>query len=113
MPRTTARAKIRLAKSAQDTPEQIVANDGFSVPAQGEARMNPLAEFIDDNTYALLQQHKLVDQKSLRDYQIRKSYREMREQMSAGDAIDKLQQMHPYLQFDTIRKIVYQVSKAS
>jgi hypothetical protein len=33
--------------------------------------------------------------------------------MSAGDAIDKLQQEHPYLQFDTIRKIVYQVSKAS
>ena len=113
MPRTTARSKIRLAKSVQDTPEQIVANDGFSIPAQSEVRMNPLAEFIDDNTYGLLQQHKLVDQKSLRDYQIRKSYREMREQMSAGDAIDKLQQMHPYLQFDTIRKIVYQVSKAS
>src|SRR5689334_19090231 len=113
MPRTTARSKIRLAKSVQDMPEQIVADDGFSVSAQGESRINPLAEFIDDNTYSMLQQHKLIDPKSLRDYQIRKSYREMREQMSAGDAIDKLQQMHPYLQFDTIRKIVYQVSKAS
>jgi hypothetical protein len=113
MPRTTARSKIRLAKSTQEAPEQIVANDGFSVPAQSEIRLNPLGEFLDDNTYTLLQQHKLIDQKSLRDYQIRKSYREMREQMSAGDAIDKLQQMHPYLQFDTIRKIVYQVSKAS
>jgi hypothetical protein len=113
MPRTTARSKIRLAQSAQNTPEQVVANDGYSVPAQNETRVNPLAEFVDDGTYALLQQHKLIDQKSLRDYQIRKSYREMRDTMSAGDAIDKLQQEHPYLQFDTIRKIVYQVSKAS
>ena len=111
--RTTARSKIRLAKSAQDTPEQVVANDGFSVSAQSHSRVNPLYEFIDDNTFSLLQQHKLIDQKSLRDYQIRKSYREMRDTMSAGDAIDKLQQEHPYLQFDTIRKIVYQVSKAS
>jgi hypothetical protein len=111
--RTTARSKIRLAKSVQDTPEQVVANDGFSVSAQADARVNPLSEFIDDNTFSLLQQHKLIDQKSLRDYQIRKSYREMRDTMSAGDAIDKLQQEHPYLQFDTIRKIVYQVSKAS
>ncbi|MBS1912171.1 MAG: hypothetical protein JST22_09310 [Bacteroidetes bacterium] len=92
----------------------MVANDGFSVPAQNDTRLNPLADLIDDTTFALLQQHKLIDQKSLRDYQIRKTYREMREEMSAGDAIDKLQQMHPYLQFDTIRKIVYQMSpKAS
>ncbi len=115
MPGTTVRSRIRLAKAAQNTPEEVVANDGFvSVQAQKEIRVNPLADLIDDSTFALLQQHRLIDQKSLRDYQIRKSYREMRERMSAGDAIDKLQQMHPYLQFDTIRKIVYQMSpKAS
>lgn len=110
MPGTTVRSKLRLAKAAGNAPEEIFANDGFSVPAQSDVRLNPLADLIDDATFALLQQHKLVDQKALRDYQIRKSYREMRERMSAGDAIDKLQQMHPYLQFDTIRKIVYQMS---
>ena len=31
--------------------------------------------------------------------------------MSAGEVIDKIQELFPYLQFDTIRKIVYQVSK--
>jgi hypothetical protein len=115
MPGTTVRSKLRLAKAAAiNTTEEIIANDGFSVSAQKEVRLNPLADLIDDTTFAILQQHKLIDQKSLRDYQIRKSYREMREKMSAGDAIDKLQQMHPYLQFDTIRKIVYQMSpKAS
>ncbi len=113
MPGTTVRSKIRLAQAAKDNADQVLANDGFAPVAQNEARLNPLADLIDDETYALLTQHKLIDQKSLRDYQIRKSYREMRQQMSASDAIDKLQQMHPYLQFDTIRKIVYQVSKAS
>lgn len=109
---TTARSKIRLARLAQETPEEIIADDGFTAPANMEVRMNPLSDLIDDATYSLLQQHKLIDQKSLRDFQIRKSYREMRERMSASDAIDKLQQMHPYLQFDTIRKIVY-MTKAS
>lgn len=114
MPGTTVRSKLRLAQAAVNTPEEFVANDGFSVSNLGEVRMNPLADLIDDATFAVLQQHKLIDQKALRDYQIRKCYREMRERMSAGDAIDKLQQMHPYLQFDTIRKIVYQMSpKAS
>jgi hypothetical protein len=114
MPATTVRSKIRLAKAAIPPTEEIIANDGYSVPVQTEVRLNPLADLIDDSTFKLLQQHRLIDQKSLRDYQIRKSYREMRERMSAGDAIDKLQQMHPYLQFDTIRKIVYQMSpKAS
>lgn len=111
---TTARSKIRLAKAAANAPEQVTANDGFSASAvSSEVRINPLADLIDDQTYSLLEQHKLIDQKSLRDYLIRKSFREMRERMSAGDAIDKLQQEHPYLQFDTIRKIVYQMSKSS
>lgn len=110
---TTARSKIRLAKAAANAPEQI-ANDGFTASSVStEVRVNPLGDLIDDHTYSLLEQHKLIDQKSLRDYLIRKSFREMRERMSAGDAIDKLQQEHPYLQFDTIRKIVYQMSKSS
>jgi hypothetical protein len=110
---TTVRSKIRLAKAAKNAPEQM-SDDNVAAPVpQAEVRLNPLADLIDDQTYSLLEQHKLIDQKSLRDYLIRKSFREMREKMSAGDAIDKLQQMHPYLQFDTIRKIVYQMTKSS
>ena len=42
---------------------------------------------------------------------IRRLFRNMRKEMSAGDAIDKIREMYPYLQFDTVRKIVYQINK--
>lgn len=114
MPGTTVRSRIRLAKAMQNTPEEIIADDGFSVQMQSDIRLNPLGDLIDDDTYTLLMQHRLLDSRALRNYQIRKTYREMREQMSAGDALEQLHTMHPYLEFDTIRKIVYQMSpKAS
>jgi hypothetical protein len=72
---------------------------------------NPLRDIIDDNTFLLLEKHKLLSEKALRDYTIRRLFRDMRMQMSAGDAIDKIREMYPYLQFDTVRKIVYQISK--
>ena len=72
---------------------------------------NPLRELIDDETYNNLKKYKLLDEKAIRDYKIRQMYKDMRREMSAGEAIDKIQEMFPYLQFDTIRKIVYQVSK--
>ena len=72
---------------------------------------NPLIELIDDETYNNLKKYKLLDEKAIRDYKIRQMYKDMRREMSAGEAIDKIQEMFPYLQFDTIRKIVYQVSK--
>jgi hypothetical protein len=72
---------------------------------------NPLSELIDDETYNNLKKYKLLDEKAIRDYKIRLMYKDMRREMSAGEAIDKIQEMFPYLQFDTIRKIVYQVAK--
>ncbi|HEY9188070.1 MAG TPA: hypothetical protein PKW14_12270 [Bacteroidota bacterium] len=71
---------------------------------------NPLSELISDDVYELLRSHSLLDEKAIRDYQIRKMFKEMRKELSAGDAIDKIRDMYPYLQFDTIRKIVYQIS---
>ena len=72
---------------------------------------NPLRDLIDDNTFTLLNDHNLLSEKAIRDYKIRKMFKEMRRQMSAGDAIDKIRDMYPYLQFDTVRKIVYQIAK--
>ncbi len=112
MARTTARSKIRMAQAKASEP-QTKGDDGAAPqPKEQDMRLNPLADLIDDQSYSLLEQHRLIDQKALRDYLIRKSFREMRERMSAGDAIDKLQQQHPYLQFDTIRKIVYQMKSS-
>lgn len=73
---------------------------------------NPIPELISDEIYNILMQHKLIDEKAVRDYLIRKKFKELRaKKISAGDAIDFIRQEYPYLQFDTIRKIVYQVSK--
>jgi hypothetical protein len=72
---------------------------------------NPLRDIIDDETYSELSRHNLFSEKALRDYMIRRMFKNMRKKMSAGDAIDKIREMYPYLQFDTVRKIVYQISK--
>ncbi len=69
---------------------------------------NPLSDLISDEIYEMLSRKGLINQKSVRDFQIRKRFQELREQkMKAGDAIEALRKEYPYLQFDSIRKIVY------
>lgn len=108
----TVRSKLRRMQAAQNTTsEEITADDGFRVAtAPVEKRLNPLADFIDDDTFTALSQYALFDRKSLRDYQIRKSYQEMRVRMPSGQALEQLHTMYPYLELDTIRKIVYQMT---
>lgn len=69
---------------------------------------NPLSELISDDIYELLSSHGLIDEKSVRDFQIRKKFKQLRaNKVSAGAAIDAINEHYPNLQFDTIRKIVY------
>ncbi len=73
---------------------------------------NPLSDLISDDIYELLDSHGVIDEKAVRDYQIRKKFKQLRAtKISAGDAIDTIREDYQYLQFDTIRKIVYQISK--
>ena len=73
---------------------------------------NPLSDLISDDIYELLDSNGVIDEKAVRDYQIRKRFKQLRaSKISAGDAIDTIRQDYQYLQFDTIRKIVYQISK--
>jgi hypothetical protein len=73
---------------------------------------NPIAELISDDIYELLVEHGLIDEKAVRDYQIRKQFKQLRAgKVSASDAIDAIREQYQYLQYDTIRKIVYQISK--
>ncbi len=72
---------------------------------------NPLAGLIGDEVYEVLESHNLLNEKGVRDYQIRCRFREMRnENIPAYDAIELLREDYPYLQFDTIRKIVYKLN---
>ena len=72
---------------------------------------NPLEGLIPDDLYSLREQHQLLSEKGVRDYQIRQKFRSYRNQnVPAYDAIESLRDEYPYLQFDTIRKIVYKLN---
>ncbi len=72
---------------------------------------NPLDGLIPDNVYALLAEHNLLSDKGVRDYHIRQQFRALRSgSVPAYDAIESLRAEYPYLQFDTIRKIVYKLN---
>lgn len=69
---------------------------------------NPLSELISDEVFEILDSRGLINQKSVRDYKIRKRFDNLREkELSTGDAIERIQKDYPYLQFDSIRKIIY------
>ncbi|MCF8306073.1 MAG: hypothetical protein K9I71_07095 [Ignavibacteriales bacterium] len=82
---------------------------GISV---NENPINPLSDLISDEIYDLLSSRGLINEKTLRDYTIRKKFKSLRSnKISATEAIDYLREEYPYLQFDTIRKIVYHIDK--
>ncbi len=69
---------------------------------------NPLSDLISDEIYELLNERKLINEKSVRDYQIKKKFKELRDsKLSASEAIETIREEYPYLQFDSIRKIIY------
>ncbi|MGE5499735.1 MAG: hypothetical protein ACM3Q2_16815 [Syntrophothermus sp.] len=73
---------------------------------------NPLSELITNDTYELLLGQGLIGDRIIRNFQIRKKYKELRaSKVSSGDAIEKIREDFPYLQFDTIRKIIYNIRK--
>lgn len=73
---------------------------------------NPLSDLISDEIYEILDSKGLINERSVRDYRIRKKFKMLRAQkVRTGDAIDALREEYPYLQFDTIRKIVHNPPK--
>ena len=73
---------------------------------------NPLSDLISNENFEILESRGLINERSVRDYRIRKKFKLLRAQkVRTGDAIDALRQEYPYLQFDTIRKIVHNPPK--
>ena len=73
---------------------------------------NPLSDLISDEVFNTLNSRGLINEKSVRDHLIRKKFTDLKSKnMSASQAIELIRQDYPYLQFDTVRKIVYQVQK--
>jgi hypothetical protein len=74
--------------------------------------INPLSDLISDEIFETLNSRGLINEKSVRDHLIRKKFNALKaKNVSASQAIESIRQEYPYLQFDTIRKIVYQVQK--
>ena len=69
---------------------------------------NPISDLISDEIYYLLKDKNLINEKNLRDYQIKKKFRDLRSKsFSSTEAIESIRHDYPYLQFDSIRKIIY------
>ena len=70
--------------------------------------VNPISELISDEIYSLLAKKNLINEKNLRDYRIKKRFKELRKNsFSSTEAIEAIREDYPYLQFDSIRKIIY------
>ncbi len=81
-------------------------------PFENNFNKNPLRDLISDEVYELLNLRGLFNETSVRDRAIRMKFKFLRSQkFRAGDAIDKLRDEYPYLQFDTIKKIVHNPPK--
>ncbi|MCH7773560.1 MAG: hypothetical protein IH784_04025 [Bacteroidetes bacterium] len=73
---------------------------------------NPISDIISDDIYDMLNSRGLIHERAVRDYRIRVKFKALRAQkIRTGDAIDSLRDEYPYLQFDTIRKIVHNPPK--
>lgn len=73
---------------------------------------NPLSDIISDDIFEMLYTKGLIHERAVRDYRIRVKFKALRAQkIKTGDAIDALREEYPYLQFDTIRKIVHNPPK--
>jgi len=74
--------------------------------------MNPIPELINNKVFAILTEHRLLDDIGVRNYLIRKEFLELRSQkICVGDCLDKLNVKYSYIQAETIRRIAYNVEK--
>jgi hypothetical protein len=82
----------------------------FFLTVKGSLMSNPIYQIVSDELYTTLLQLNLLNKKVLRDFEIKRKYLELRRSgLKSADAIDHILEEHMYLQFDTVRKIIYSV----
>ena len=69
---------------------------------------NPLKSHIPDSVFEFLVKNNLLNEKGVRDFKIRQKFSSLKSECGTQNAIEKLQGDYPYLQYETIRKIIYQ-----
>jgi hypothetical protein len=71
---------------------------------------NPICQIVGDDLYKTLLELNLLNKKVIRDFQIKRRYLALRESgLRSADAIDRILEEYAYLQFDTVRKIIYSI----
>jgi len=73
--------------------------------------MNPLSEIITNEQFEQLNKIGVFSENGIRDYSIKKKYKELKPGRSVEEAIEIINAEFPYLQFETVRKIVHCKSK--
>lgn len=69
---------------------------------------NPLKKHLTDDAFQFLIENNLLREKGLRDFHIRKQFNNLKKNHPTYLVIEKIQDDYPYLQYETIRKIIYQ-----
>lgn len=69
---------------------------------------NPLKKHLTDDAFQFLIENNLLREKGLRDFHIRKQFNNLKKKHPTYLVIEKSQDDYPYLQYETIRKIIYQ-----
>ncbi|MEL6593610.1 MAG: hypothetical protein AAFQ87_11950 [Bacteroidota bacterium] len=71
---------------------------------------NPIRQIVTDDLYTKLVSLNLLNQKVIRDFLIKRQYLDLRKAgHRSAEAIEMVLDDYPYLQFDTVRKIIYSV----
>ncbi len=71
---------------------------------------NPIRQILSDDLYNQLERLNLINKKVLRDFQIKRKYLDLRNGgKKSAEAIEEILEAYPYIQVDTVRKIIYSV----
>lgn len=71
---------------------------------------NPIRQILPDDLFRVLLDLNLINRKVLRDFEIKREYKALRRKgFKSSEAIENLLSQYPYLQFDTVRKIIYSI----
>ena len=71
---------------------------------------NPIRQIVTDDLYTKLVSLNLLNQKVIRDFLIKRQYLDLRKAgHRSAEEIEMVLDDYPYLQFDTVRKIIYSV----
>ncbi len=69
---------------------------------------NPLKNHLTDDAFQFLIENNLLREKGIRDFHIRKKFNSLKHSHPTYLIIEQIQDEYPYLQYETIRKIIYQ-----